>query len=55
MVPSRITSLIYINFDEPERILAQSWRNERALSNVALQKKAHENLRHTGPWSDMIS
>jgi hypothetical protein len=31
MVPNRITSLIYINFDELERIPLQSWRNERAL------------------------
>jgi hypothetical protein len=34
MVPSRITSLIYINFDELERIPVQSWRNERALKHV---------------------
>jgi hypothetical protein len=33
MVPtSWITSLIYINFDELQRIPVQSWRNERALS-----------------------
>jgi hypothetical protein len=32
MVLSRITSLIYINFDELERIPVQSWRNERALN-----------------------
>jgi hypothetical protein len=36
MVPSQITSLIYINFDELERIPVQSWRNERALSELGL-------------------
>jgi hypothetical protein len=31
IVPSRIISLIYINFDE----LNESWRNERALTQPA--------------------
>jgi hypothetical protein len=36
MVTSRITSLIYINFDKLERILIQSWRNEQTLTNFYL-------------------
>jgi hypothetical protein len=33
-IPSRIISLIYINFDELERILVYSCTNERALREV---------------------
>jgi hypothetical protein len=33
-IPSRIASLIYINFDEPERFRAQSDVNEQGLNCI---------------------
>jgi hypothetical protein len=36
MNPSRITSLIYIDFDELERILVHSWTSEEALIDLVL-------------------
>jgi hypothetical protein len=43
LIPSRITSLIYIDFDELERIHVYSCGSERALSRIGIVPESAKN------------
>jgi hypothetical protein len=51
LIPSRIISLIYIDFDELERIHVCSCGSERALRQLPVPSPNWTTLKAATPWS----